>query len=56
LREQQIIRDLLSSDTGQPIERIANDFDRDLFMDPETAKAYGIIDEVLTRDALNQPG
>jgi ATP-dependent protease ClpP protease subunit len=25
-------------------------------MDPETAKAYGIIDEVLTRDALNQPG
>ena len=56
LREQQIIRDLLSSDTGQPIERIANDFDRDLFMDPETAKAYGIIDEVLTRDALNQQG
>jgi ATP-dependent Clp protease protease subunit len=56
LREQQIIRDLLSSDTGQPIERIANDFDRDLFMDPETAKAYGIIDEVLTRDKLNQPG
>jgi len=56
LREQQIIRDLLSSDTGQPMERIANDFDRDLFMDPETAKAYGIIDEVLTRDALNQPG
>lgn len=56
LREQQIIRDLLSSDTGQPIERIANDFDRDMFMDPETARAYGIIDEVLTRDALNQPG
>ncbi|RLT29002.1 MAG: ATP-dependent Clp protease proteolytic subunit [Chloroflexi bacterium] len=56
LREQQIIRDLLSSDTGQPMERIANDFDRDLFMDPEKAKAYGIIDEVLTRDALNQQG
>ena len=56
LREQQIIRELLSSDTGQPIERIANDFDRDLFMDPEKAKAYGIIDEVLTRDALNQQG
>lgn len=56
LREQQIIRELLSSDTGQPMERIANDFDRDLFMDPEKAKAYGIIDEVLTRDALNQQG
>ena len=54
LREQQIIRELLASDSGQPIERIANDFDRDLFMDPEKAKSYGIIDEVLTRDALNQ--
>ena len=54
LREQQIIRELLSTDTGQPMERIANDFDRDLFMDPEKAKSYGIIDEVLTRDALNQ--
>jgi ATP-dependent Clp protease protease subunit len=54
LREQQIIRELLSTDTGQPIERIANDFDRDLFMDPTTAKTYGIIDEILTRDALNQ--
>ena len=38
------------------MERIANDFDRDLFMDPEKAKAYGILDEVLTRDALNQQG
>ena len=56
LREQQIIRELLSTDTGQPMERIANDFDRDLFMDPEKAKSYGIIDEVLTRDALNQQG
>ncbi len=54
LREQQIIRELLASDSGQTIERIANDFDRDLFMDPEKAKSYGIIDEVLTRDALNQ--
>ena len=56
LREQQIIRELLSTDTAQPMERIANDFDRDLFMDPEKAKSYGIIDEVLTRDALNQQG
>jgi ATP-dependent Clp protease protease subunit len=54
LREQQIIRELLANDSGQPLERIANDFDRDLFMDPEKAKSYGIIDEVLTRDALNQ--
>jgi ATP-dependent Clp protease protease subunit len=49
LREQQLIRELLSVDTGQPIERIAKDFDRDLFMDPLQAKEYGIIDEILTR-------
>lgn len=54
LREQQIIRELLAADTGQSIERIASDFDRDLFMDPLTAKSYGIIDEILTREALQQ--
>jgi ATP-dependent Clp protease protease subunit len=52
LREQQLIRELLSRDTGQPIERIARDFDRDLFMTPEQARAYGIIDEILSRDEL----
>lgn len=52
LREQQLIRELLSRDTGQPIERIAKDFDRDLFMTPEQAKEYGIIDEVLNREDM----
>jgi ATP-dependent Clp protease protease subunit len=52
LREQQVIRELLSRDTGQPIERIARDFDRDLFMNPQQAKEYGIIDEILSRDDM----
>ncbi len=52
LREQQLIRELLAKDTGQPLERIARDFDRDLFMDPQQAKEYGIIDEILTREDL----
>jgi ATP-dependent Clp protease protease subunit len=50
LRMQQITRELLSRDTGQDIERIKKDFDRDLFMDPEQAVEYGIIDEILNRD------
>jgi ATP-dependent Clp protease protease subunit len=33
--------------TGQPLERIEKDTDRDFFMSPEEAKSYGIIDEVL---------
>jgi len=50
LRLQQVVRELLAKDTGQPIERIAKDFDRDLFMTPEQAKEYGIIDEILIRE------
>jgi ATP-dependent Clp protease, protease subunit len=53
LREQQLIRELLAKDTGQPLERIARDFDRDLFMNPEQAKEYGIIDEILSRDDMS---
>ncbi|HET9224434.1 MAG TPA: ATP-dependent Clp protease proteolytic subunit [Roseiflexaceae bacterium] len=53
LREQQLIRELLAKDTGQPIDRIAKDFDRDLFMDPTQAKEYGIIDEILTKDEMS---
>ena len=52
LREQQLIRELLAKDTGQSIDRIAKDFDRDLFMDPNQAKEYGIIDEILTKDEM----
>jgi ATP-dependent Clp protease protease subunit len=47
LREQALIRELLSNDTGQPLEKIVRDFDRDLFMDPVQAKDYGIIDQIL---------
>jgi ATP-dependent Clp protease protease subunit len=53
LREQQLIRELLAKDTGQPIDRISKDFDRDLFMDPNQAKDYGIIDEILTKDEMS---
>lgn len=35
--------------TGQPIEKIMDDLDRDRFMSPEEAKDYGLIDHVITR-------
>jgi ATP-dependent Clp protease protease subunit len=50
LREQQISRELLAKDTGQPIERIARDFDRDRYMTATEAIDYGIIDEILSRE------
>ena len=42
---------LLAEHTGQPIERIEQDTDRDNFMSAEEAKDYGLIDQVLTRRA-----
>jgi ATP-dependent Clp protease protease subunit len=52
-REILTLRDrlngVLAKHTGQPIERIAKDTDRDNFMDAEAAKAYGMVDAVLDR-------
>jgi ATP-dependent Clp protease, protease subunit len=55
LREQQIIREILASRTGQPLERIVRDSDRDYFMDAAQAKEYGIIDEILARQEAEVP-
>ena len=40
---------ILSKHTGQPIDVIQKDTERDNFMTAEEAKAYGLIDEILTR-------
>ena len=49
LRENEIIRQILVTHTGQDEERIRRDFDRDFFMNPVQAKDYGIIDEILSK-------
>jgi ATP-dependent Clp protease protease subunit len=47
LREK--LNQILSKHTGQSLEKIAKDTDRNFFMSTEEAKAYGIIDEILVR-------
>ncbi len=47
LRLQTRLREILVNHTGQPMERIARDSDRDFFLTPEAARDYGIIDEVI---------
>ena len=42
------LNEILAKHTGQSVERIAEDVDRDRFMSPEEAKEYGIIDHVVT--------
>jgi ATP-dependent Clp protease, protease subunit len=51
LRLRSTLNDILSFHTGQPVERIERDTDRDIFMSAEDAKAYGLVDEVLTNPA-----
>lgn len=50
-RMQDLLHAILAKHTGQKVERIADDFDRDRFMDAEQAVEYGIIDEVLGLEA-----
>ncbi len=45
LRER--LNTILAEKTGQPVERIARDTDRDNFLSPEDAVSYGLIDKVL---------
>ncbi len=48
LRMQKRIHEIMSEHTGQTVEKIAHDFDRDYYMDAAGAVEYGIIDEILT--------
>lgn len=52
---KKLLNDYLAEHTGQPIERIQEDTERDFFMSPTEAKEYGIIDQVIDRrpSALN---
>jgi ATP-dependent Clp protease protease subunit len=45
---------ILAANTGQSIERIREDTERDRFMDSEEAKQYGLIDDLLVRIPLNK--
>jgi ATP-dependent Clp protease protease subunit len=49
IRVKEAINQILVRHTGQKIEVIRKDTDRNFFMDVQQAKAYGIIDEILTR-------
>jgi len=48
LKTREQLNKIYAERTGQPIEKIRADMERDFFMDPEESKAYGLIDQVLT--------
>lgn len=49
VKTKKILNQILSEKTGQPLEKIERDVERDYFMSSEEAKAYGLIDEILTK-------
>jgi ATP-dependent Clp protease, protease subunit len=49
LKKRDVLNQILASHTGQPIERIAKDTDRDFYMDAQQAKDYGIVDDILVK-------
>ena len=56
LRMREILNTMLANATGQPVDRIARDVDRDYIMEPEGAVQYGMIDRVIaSRDMSPLP-
>jgi ATP-dependent Clp protease, protease subunit len=55
LRMRAMLNDLISKHTGQSLERVEKDTDRDYFMGAQEAKTYGIIDEVVSVNRKTLP-
>lgn len=55
MRWKQTLNETLARDTNQPVERIAEDTERDNIMSAEAAKAYGLVDEVIVTGLVAPP-
>jgi len=54
LRLRRLLEEIMAKHTGQPVEKIARDTDRDFILTAEQAKEYGIVDEILhTRQVVH---
>ncbi len=52
LRTREVLNGILAQHTGQPIEQIAKDTDRDYYMTAEEAKQYHIVDDILIKQKI----
>jgi len=56
MRMRDLLDQMISQHTGQPVEKVKQDTDRDFIMSADDAKAYGIVDEVIsTRELAEVP-
>ena len=51
MRLQEVLRNLLAKHTGQPVEKIIHDTDRDFYLSPEQAIQYHLVDEILAKQS-----
>jgi len=56
LHTREVMNDIIALHTGQPLERIQRDTERDFFMSAEEARDYGIVDQVLPLEQWQQRG
>ena len=54
MRMQDKIRGIIANHTGQPIDKVAHDTDRDFYLSAEQAVEYGIVDEILSGPSANR--
>jgi len=52
LKTREVLNVILSQHTGQPLERIAKDTNRDYYMSAIESKVYGVVDDILTRPPM----
>ena len=53
LRHRQSLNEILAHHTGQPLEKIAKDIDRDFYLTAEGAKEYGVVDDILSKPTVD---
>ncbi len=54
IKTRAVLNEILASHTGQPIERIAQDTDRDRYLTATEAKDYGLVDDILTKPPVEE--
>ena len=52
MRLRALLEQIISEHTGQPLEKVTKDTDRDFILTAEEAKDYGVIDEILSRRGI----
>lgn len=52
LKTRDVLNHVLANHTGQSVEKVAQDTDRDFYMNAAEAKAYGIVDDILTKPPI----